>query len=195
MLPPPVRMAAAGRPSRPRPPAARRPADGTYALVVARLAPEKGIDVAIEACRLAGVPLVVAGEGPERDALRARAARSRRALRSGASSETSSRELRAGAALAIVPSRSAETFGIAAAEAMAAGLPVVASRIGALGELLDEIGLVEPGDANALAEAIGRLWGDAAAGERGRARVRDTCSPQVVARALGRVYDGVADGA
>ena len=46
---------------------------GRYALVVARLAPEKGIDVAIDACRIAGVPLVVAGEGPERDILRARA--------------------------------------------------------------------------------------------------------------------------
>ncbi|MGC2375010.1 MAG: glycosyltransferase, partial [Solirubrobacteraceae bacterium] len=47
--------------------------DGTYALVVSRLAPEKGIDVAIDACRVAGVPLVVAGDGPELDELRARA--------------------------------------------------------------------------------------------------------------------------
>src|SRR5207248_2630239 len=38
---------------------------GGYALVVSRLAPEKGVDVAIEACRIAGVPLVIAGEGPE----------------------------------------------------------------------------------------------------------------------------------
>ncbi len=36
------------------------------------------------------------------------------------------------------PSRSAETFGLAAAEAMAAGLPVAASRVGALPELVDE---------------------------------------------------------
>ncbi|HWX45002.1 MAG TPA: glycosyltransferase, partial [Solirubrobacteraceae bacterium] len=36
---------------------------GSYALVVSRLSPEKGIDVAIEACRVAGIPLVVAGEG------------------------------------------------------------------------------------------------------------------------------------
>ncbi len=44
---------------------------GGYALVVSRLAPEKGIDVAIEACRRARVPLVVAGDGPQRDGLRA----------------------------------------------------------------------------------------------------------------------------
>ncbi|HWX73820.1 MAG TPA: glycosyltransferase, partial [Solirubrobacteraceae bacterium] len=49
------------------------PHPGTYALVVSRLAPEKGVDVAIDACRLAGTPLVVAGDGPEMGALRARA--------------------------------------------------------------------------------------------------------------------------
>ncbi len=37
---------------------------GSYALVVSRLAPEKGVDVAIEACRMAGVPLVVARRRP-----------------------------------------------------------------------------------------------------------------------------------
>src|SRR5689334_3702056 len=45
-----------------------------YALVVSRLAPEKGVDVAIDACRIAGIPLVVAGDGPEAAALRAHAA-------------------------------------------------------------------------------------------------------------------------
>ncbi|HEY2769219.1 MAG TPA: glycosyltransferase, partial [Solirubrobacteraceae bacterium] len=39
---------------------------GEFALVVSRLAPEKGIEVAIEACRIAEMPLVVAGDGPER---------------------------------------------------------------------------------------------------------------------------------
>ena len=39
-------------------------AQGTYALVASRLAPEKGVETAIEACRSAGVELVVAGDGP-----------------------------------------------------------------------------------------------------------------------------------
>jgi glycosyltransferase involved in cell wall biosynthesis len=102
--------------------------------------------------------------------------------------DTELARLREGAALGIVPSRSAETFGMASAEAMAAGLPVVASRVGALPELVEETALVKPGDPGALAEAIGRLWGDAAAGERGRARVRELCAPEVVADGLRRIY-------
>ena len=167
----------------------------SYALVVSRLAPEKGVDVAIEACRIAGVPLVVAGDGPERgdlapkkaDAPRARGGH--RALRfAGHVDDAELDRLRRGAAVAIVPSRSAETFGMAAAEAMAAGVPVVASRIGALPELVEPEGLVEPGNAAALAEAIGRRWHDAAAAERGRARVRELCAPVVVAEGLAAVY-------
>jgi glycosyltransferase involved in cell wall biosynthesis len=102
------------------------------------------------------------------------------------------RRLREGAALAVVPSRSAETFGMAAAEAMAAGLPVVASRVGALPELVDESVLVEPGDAGALAEAIGRLWGDRVTGERGRVRVQTMCAPEVVANGLSEIYGQTA---
>jgi glycosyltransferase involved in cell wall biosynthesis len=163
-------------------------AETGYALVVSRLAPEKGVDVAIDACRIAGIPLRIAGEGPQLDALRPRAEGADvRFLGSVATSELPA--LRAGAALALVPSRSAETFGIAAAEAMAAGLPVAASRIGALPELLPPEALVAPGDAQALAAAIGRLAGDAQAGRRGRARVLELCSPQTVAEGLREIYE------
>jgi glycosyltransferase involved in cell wall biosynthesis len=99
-------------------------------------------------------------------------------------------ELRAGASLALAPSRSAETFALAAAEAMAAGLPVAASNVGALPELVEPEGLVPAGDAAALARAIVRLAGDRAAGARGRERVRALCAPEVVAQALVEAYDG-----
>jgi glycosyltransferase involved in cell wall biosynthesis len=168
--------------------------EGGYALVVSRLAPEKGVDVAIDACRGAGVPLVVAGDGPQRAQLEARAASTggeRLTIRfAGRVDEAELARLRAGAAIALVPSRAGETFGLAAAEAMAAGVPVAASRVGALPELVDERGLVPPGDAAALAEAIGRLAGNHDVALQGRERVAALCAPAVVAGALAKVYSG-----
>jgi glycosyltransferase involved in cell wall biosynthesis len=165
-----------------------------YALVVSRLAPEKGVDVAIDACRAAGMALVVAGDGPERSRLEARAATARgdrSTIRfAGRVDDAELARLRAGAAIALVPSRAAETFGLAAAEAMAAGVPVAASRVGALPELVDERGLVPPGDATALAAAIGRLADDRDVAASGRERVAALCAPGVVAGALAKVYDG-----
>ncbi len=174
---------------------AAEPEGGGYALVVSRLAPEKGLDVAIEACRLAGMPLVIAGEGPELARLRALAAGADVRFEGPVERERLT-ALRAGASIALVPSRSAETFGIAAAEAMAAGLPVAASRIGALPELLEEPALVAPGDPGALAEAIGRLAGDREHGARGRNRVGELCAPAAVAAGLAAIYDeaGAAQG-
>jgi glycosyltransferase involved in cell wall biosynthesis len=203
---PPASAAAAAGPA-----AASRAADlppAGYALMVARLSPEKGLDVAIEACRRVGIPLVVAGAGlqsvGEGDGGGAAFARRDDGSRSGRGEDNQDgravrfvgrvddarlAELRAGAALAVVPSRSAETFGLAAAEAMAAGLPVAASRVGALPELVGDEGLVPPGDAGALAAAIERLRGDPGAGERALERVRAVCAPEVVAGRLAEVYD------
>ena len=114
------------------------------------------------------MPLVVAGDGPQA----ARAARRGRARFVGRVGGEELADLRARAALAIVPSRSAETFGLAAAEAMAAGVPVVASAVGALPELVGPDGLVAPGDAEALAAAARGRFGDEQAGAAGLRRVR-----------------------
>jgi glycosyltransferase involved in cell wall biosynthesis len=162
-----------------------RTEDGDYALVAARLAPEKGVDVAMQACALAGVPLVVAGDGPERARLTARAGGATRFV--GWVSDTELTRLRAGARVALVPSRSAETFGLAAAEAMAAGVPVAASRIGALPELVPERWLAAPGDAQGLAEVIRGIGprDGAVALERARA----VTAPERIAPALAEVYE------
>jgi glycosyltransferase involved in cell wall biosynthesis len=193
VLAPPLRALDADLPPRTAPPSTAW-GDGAYALVVSRLAPEKGVDVAIDACRGAGMPLVVAGDGPERARLEARAAATggeRSTIRfAGRVDDAELARLRAGAAIALVPSRAGETFGLAAAEAMAAGVPVAASRVGALPELVDEPGLVPPGDPAALAEAIGRLAGDHDVAARGRERVAALCAPDIVAGALARVYGG-----
>ncbi|HSD79184.1 MAG TPA: glycosyltransferase [Solirubrobacteraceae bacterium] len=171
-------------------------AGGTHALVVGRLAREKGVDLAIDACARAGLPLVVAGDGPLRPELEAHARAAGGDVRfAGRVDDAELARLRATAALAIVPSRSAETFGLAAAEAMAAGVPVVATAMGALPELVGPAGIVPPRDAAALADAARRRWGDAAAGELGLARVRAACAPDAVAARLGAVYRGEPPGA
>jgi glycosyltransferase involved in cell wall biosynthesis len=168
-------------------------AAGRHALVVSRLAPEKGVDVAIEACRRAGRPLVVAGAGPELGRLRAQAAGGEVTFTGQVTGERLE-QLRREAAIALIPSRSAETFGMAAAEAMAAGVPVLASAVGAMAELVgggsveSGGGVARPGDVAQFAEALGRLWADARAGERGLARVRALCAPEVVAQGLASVY-------
>jgi glycosyltransferase involved in cell wall biosynthesis len=174
---------------------AERPAgraDG-HALVVSRLAPEKGVEVAIEACWLAGVPLVVAGDGPERARLEARASSSGQVRFVGRVPRDELDRLRRTASVALVPSRSAETFGLAAAEAMAAGLPVAGSHIGALPELVPVQWLAPPGDPRALAERLVRVRSDAAAGAEALDRVRQVCAPEVVAPALAAVYAAEAE--
>jgi len=195
VLPPPVR--AAGERPRDDGEGSRRSPDmqgsrrsrAAYALVVSRLSAEKGVDVAIDACRIAGVPLMVAGDGPELAALRGRVGDGDvRFL--GRVDDPELERLRAGAAVALAPSRSAETFGLAAAEAMAARVPVAASRVGALAELVPEHALAPPGDAQALAAAMMRLLEEPSAGDRARERVRALCAPELVARRLAGVYGG-----
>jgi glycosyltransferase involved in cell wall biosynthesis len=138
-----------------------RAADGAYALVAARIAPEKGIDVAIEAASRADVPLRIAGEGPEAARL------AERATLIGAPVEFTGRldhsELErelAGAAMLLMPSRYHEFSPYSALEAMAAGVPVIASSLGGLPELLGADRCLPPGDAHAFAARMRSLWRD-----------------------------------
>jgi glycosyltransferase involved in cell wall biosynthesis len=163
---------------------ASRAALGSYALFAGRLEPEKGLGVAVAACAQAGLPLLVAGEG------------SQRAVHEGAPGVTFAgrvdqgelARLRAGARLALMPSLTSETFGLAAAESMAAGLPVAASDIGALGELVPREWLSAPGDAAALARTVEALAGDPSAGETALRTVRDRLDPARIASTLAAVY-------
>lgn len=134
---------------------------GTYVLYFGRLSPEKGCAHLIAACAAAGLPLVMVGEGPEEERLRAIARRS--ATTVVFTGYLTGRELWAfvEAALCVaLPSLWYEIAPKSVLEAMARGKPVVASAIGGLPELIEhgQSGfLVPPGDAKALAEALGRL--------------------------------------
>jgi glycosyltransferase involved in cell wall biosynthesis len=138
-----------------------RAGDGRHALVACRLAPEKGVDTAIEAAALSGVPLRVAGEGP------AAAELAELADRAGAPVEFTGRLDRpslerelAGAAMLLMPSRYHEFAGYSALEAMAAGVPVIASALGALPEIVGAARCVPPNDPEALAARMAALWAD-----------------------------------
>ena len=154
-------------------------AGGGYALVAGRLVEEKGFDSAIRAAAGAGVPLVVAGDGPDADRLRAIAA--------AAGGEVDFRgwvgpralaALTAAAAVVLVPSRCEESFGYGALDAAAAGVPVLAAARGGLRDLVTTIGgtLLDPDDQDAWTAALARLWADPrgreAAGDRALAAAR-----------------------
>jgi glycogen(starch) synthase len=136
-------------------------------LCVARLAPEKGIDVAIAALaglleHLPGASLQVAGDGPERAALERQAAELgvEHAVRFlGWVGPPDVQRLLAGASIALVPSRQ-EGFGLFALEASLAARPILASSVGGLAEILrhgETAWLVPPDDPAALAAAVVEL--------------------------------------
>jgi len=162
-------------------------AAGRFALAAGRLTPEKGFADAIEAARTTGLPLVVAGDGPQAAELRALAAGADVRF-AGQLPAAELGALRREAAVAVVPSRYAEILPLAALEAMAAGLPVVATDAGGLAELVPAEGRCPPGDPAALAARLQALWGDADAGERALAVVRERYAPAAVAGELAALY-------
>jgi glycosyltransferase involved in cell wall biosynthesis len=146
----------------PAPAAATDPGVGEYLLFCGRLSPEKGLDTLLAAARLVPeVPLVIAGEGPLKDTLAAAAPPSVRFA--GLLQRDELATLYRGARAFIAPSVWYETFGLVVAEAMGHGLPVIASRIGALPELIEDhrTGLLfTPGNAEELAQHLRACWAD-----------------------------------
>ncbi|MFH8253496.1 glycosyltransferase [Streptomyces roseolus] len=163
-------------------PGAVRTGPGRHVLFLGRLTEAKGIRLLMAAWEeLAagggvGVPLVVAGAGPlDREV--AAWAEGREDVRFvGLYDPARVREAVAAAVAVVAPSEARETFGLVAAEAMAAGVPVVAAGHGGFPELVEDgvTGLLHrPGDAGSLASLVRRVAADAGRNaEMGRAARR-----------------------
>ena len=133
---------------------------GPTLVFAGRLTAQKSLDLGIEAARRAGVDLVIAGDGPDREALEALGYG--RFL--GALPRQKVLELfRAGDASLL--SSSWENFPHTVVEALAVGTPVIATRTGGVAEVLEDGVnglLVDPGDVEALTAAIDRFFLDPA---------------------------------
>ena len=101
--------------------------NGDYYVVVSRLLPYKRIDLAIAACALAGVPLHIAGVGPDERRLK-RLALGTRTTFHGAIDDAARNALIGDARAAILPGE--EDFGLVPLEAAAAGRPTIAYAAG-----------------------------------------------------------------
>jgi len=179
------RLAAAGLPERRisvvpsmlrAPESAVDPSANQYAAYMGRIVPEKGVSTFVEAARLSGLDVRIGGDASLMPELAASAPASVRFL--GRLTNEEVEGLYRGARFLVVPSVWYETFGLVAAEAMSHGVPVIASKIGALEEVVDDgvTGLLfEPGNAEDLAAKMRLLWNDPALcrrmGEAGRQKV------------------------
>lgn len=176
----------------------RHPSDRRGVLYVGRLSAEKGIGPLIEAARgLPDIPFCLVGEGRERFS----AHLPPNVELTGSLSRETARMRIATARVLVLPSLWPEGLPMVLLEAFAAGTPVVASRIGALAEWIEDGAagaLFNPGDADALALQIGNLYFDQARahslGLVGRALAETRFSPDRNVAALETVYrDAVAE--
>lgn len=144
---------------------ARIPTDGDrVVLSVGRLAEEKGIADLLEAAqRSPEVPFVIIGDGPLRAQCELRAAQCVNVQYRGPVAPVEVQRAIGAAAIVVVPSRWYENAPYVVLEAMAAGVPVIASDIGGLPELVrhGETGLlVPPANAAALDKTVAMLYRD-----------------------------------
>ena len=172
---------------------------GDAVVFLGRLVEDKGFADLLQAWDSSLGKLVVIGDGPLRAEAEARAARDSSIQVKGQLPWADGMEVLRSARVAVVPARSYETFGLVVVEAFAHGVPVVASRLGALAELVDdgETGaLTEPGDPEGLRKALGMVSDpltSVAFGERARQVYLDRFTPEHDLVATERIYtDAIA---
>jgi glycosyltransferase involved in cell wall biosynthesis len=169
-----------------------REGPGEYFLYLGRLSQEKGVGTLIEAWDQVRAPLLVVGDGPDARTLRQHASASVR-FKAPVSPEQVPEILRFARAL-LVPSICYEGAPRAILEAYATGVPVVASDIGSLPELVraEQTGLLTaPGQAGDLAKSVARLLDDRESkrmGQRAYESWKTHYSPEVGLRELESAY-------
>ncbi len=179
----------------------QRAGAGEGIVYAGRLSPEKGIDVLIRAlARLPDARLDIAGDGSSRAALvdLADAAAPGRIRFHGRLDTDRLRLLLAGARVSVLPARWLENQPLAVLESFAAGVPVVASALGGIPELIEPGpcgALVPPQDPAALAAALGDYLADPdrarVHGHAARARVLAQHAPAAHLRAITALYGDI----
>jgi len=177
------------------------PAGATVLAGIGRLNPQKNfslfLDVAAAlAPQFPGLRFLIAGGGPEESMLRAKAASLGLAEKTVfAGHVADARQAYAAADILLMPSRF-EGLPMALLEAMAMGVPVVASRLDGIAEVVadgSEGLLVEPGNAPAFAAAVAELLGNptraSEISKNARAKVEARHSVECMTRAVEEIYD------
>jgi glycogen synthase len=173
------------------------PMPGPYALYLGKLAPNKGTRHLIDVIERADLdwPLVIAGDGPDRAALEARAAQARgRTVRfTGWIDQKAAIAWLAHAAMLIFPSRGPESLSRVLIEASALGVPIAAMNTGGTADIVihGETGLLSA-SAEGLAQDVRRLRADEAMrarlGAAARTHVEERFDAASVVARIERLY-------
>ena len=182
-----------------------RTSTGNYAIFVGRLSEVKGIRTLLRVwrSRLQHIPLVVVGDGPLRASLENQpGGRTEKDIHfRGQLPRGNTLDVMKGARFVVFPSESYEGFPMTIAEAYACGLPVIASRLGSMAEIVEDgrTGLLfTPGDPADLAAKVDWAWAHTRAmeemGRNARALYEQRYTAERNYKALMEIYRRVVDG-
>jgi glycosyltransferase involved in cell wall biosynthesis len=172
--------------------------DATDLLFVGELRRLKGVDVLVEALAILAregrkMSATIVGEGPDRSAFESQAATAGLSQSIRFVGAMPARSAFARGKLLVVPSR-AESLPYIVLEGAAAGVPMLATRVGGMAEIFgpDACALMPPGDPGALACTLAQTLGDpggaASLAQRLRERVRASFSVEAMMRAVLAAY-------
>jgi glycosyltransferase involved in cell wall biosynthesis len=164
-------------------------ADAADVLFIGDMRRLKGVDVLLEALAIAGrtrpVTAALVGDGADLETFKAKARALGLAERVIFAGRLPAAQAFPRGRLLVMPSR-AESFPYVVLEAAAAALPIIASDVGGIGEVLGKDSLVPPGDANALARRLLEALADPAVGAAAATRLRDRVAQEFTAGAMVR---------